>query len=318
MARDLCTGQAKLMPTSTGNGHSGLAHDAASVPQLQFFGTDLTPLAFFPDNIGYRAAVSPVFQLPCQVSLGFIQDFPNKIPVTQYPLIVFLLQDLSSHGKHPGPAALAPDQPAAGQYRISSLPSPLLHESSVGLPRFSRCLAELKQYLLGVHPRAFSLVHQGTVTTPRIAVQIFQGIYHSGPHGVEMDVANQGQKVLVLIAEDGFVAVFEEMAGAAVTTIKIEGVPGEKFAHGSGNARLTALENEVDVVVHQDPGVNNALPLRDNSAESFEESDFILVISKNVRLINAPNHDVMQGAGDIQSCLAWHDAILRKALGIVN
>jgi hypothetical protein len=123
-----------------------------------------------------------------------------------------------------------------------------------------------------------------------------------------MDVANQGQKVFVLIAEDGFVAVFEEMAGAAVTTIKIECVPGEKFAHGSGNARLTALENEVNVIVHQDPSVKNALPFRDNSTESFEKPDFVLVVSKDVRLVDAPNHDVMQGAGDIQSCLAWHEA----------
>ena len=128
----------------------------------------------------------------------------------------------------------------------------------------------------------------------------------------------QSQKIIVLIAKDGFVAVLEEMAGAAVATIKIQGVPGEEFSHDRGDARLAALEKDVNMIVHKDPGIDCALPLRDGPAESFEEPGFVLIVSKDVRLVDPSYHDVVQSTWNIQSCLAWHGAILSKALCIVK
>jgi len=63
-----------------------------------------------------------------------------------------------------------------------------------------------------------------------------------------MDVAYQGQKIVVLIAEDGFVAVLEKVAGAAVAAIEMQGVPGEEFSHDGGDAGFAALEQDVDVL----------------------------------------------------------------------
>jgi hypothetical protein len=69
----------------------------------------------------------------------------------------------------------------------------------------------LEQYIIGVHPGAFSFVHHGAVAAPEIAVQIFYGRYHFGPHGIEVDIPDQGQKIVVLVAEDGFVAVLKAL-----------------------------------------------------------------------------------------------------------
>ena len=43
----------------------------------------------------------------------------------------------------------------------------------------------------------------------------------------------------------------------------------------------------------------SALPLRDGLAESFEEPGFVFVVSEDVRLVDPPHHDMMQGAGDV-------------------
>ena len=40
-------------------------------------------------------------------------------------------------------------------------------------------------------------------------------------------------------------------------------------------------------------------PLRDGLAESFEEPGFVFVVSEDVRLVDPPDHDVVQGAGDV-------------------
>jgi hypothetical protein len=41
-----------------------------------------------------------------------------------------------------------------------------------------------------------------------------------------MDVPDQSQQIIVLIAENGFIAVFEKVAAATVAAIEILGVPG--------------------------------------------------------------------------------------------
>lgn len=137
------------------------------------------------------------------------------------------------------------------------------------------------------------------MAVPGIAVQFFYGLYHFGTHGIEMDVPDQGQKIVVLIAEDGFVAVLEEMAGAAIAAIKIQGVPGEEFSHDCGDARFSALKKEVNVIAHKCPGVDFAFTLRDCLAESFEEPGLVFVVSEDVRLVDPPDHDVVKGAGDV-------------------
>jgi len=108
------------------------------------------------------------------------------------------------------------------------------------------------------------------------------------------------------------------MAGATVAAIEIQGVPGEKFSHDGGDAGFAALEKDVDVIVHKDPGVDRAFPLQNGLAESFEEPGFVFVVSEDVRLVDPPDHDVMQGAGDVQSCLAGHGRILTKTVLIVK
>ena len=72
------------------------------------------------------------------------------------------------------------------------------------------------------------------------------------------------------------------------------------------------------MIVHEDPGIDRALTLRDDLAESFEEPGFVFVVSEDVRLVDPPDHDVVKGAGDVQSCLARHGWILSKTFGIVK
>ena len=62
-----------------------------------------------------------------------------------------------------------------------------------------------------------------------------------------MDVTDKGQQIRVLIAEDGFVAVFKEVAAAAVAAVVVLGVPGLLLSHNRRYALFPALEQHVGV-----------------------------------------------------------------------
>ncbi len=57
------------------------------------------------------------------------------------------------------------------------------------------------------------------------------------------------------------------------------------------------------MVVHKDPGVDDALRLLEDFFETLEKPFFILGITKNICLIDSPDHDVMQCTGDVQQTI---------------
>ena len=72
------------------------------------------------------------------------------------------------------------------------------------------------------------------------------------------------------------------------------------------------------MIVHKDPGVDEAFSLNDVLAQSFQKQCFVPVIFENVGLIDPAHHDVMQCAGGVKASLAWHEAILCVLLSLVK
>jgi hypothetical protein len=96
------------------------------------------------------------------------------------------------------------------------------------------------------------------------------------------------------------------MTGAFVAMVIILGVPGKEPSHDAGDALFPALKETMDMVAHQRPGVNRALTFHDRDAQAIKESGPVLIVTEYVGLADAPHHDVMQCAGDIESGLSWH------------
>ncbi|MEK6725820.1 MAG: hypothetical protein AABY54_04610 [Deltaproteobacteria bacterium] len=93
-----------------------------------------------------------------------------------------------------------------------------------------------------------------------------------------MNVADKGQEVIVFVAENGSVSIFEEMAGAVVATVEILGVPRKELPHESGNAVLAAFEQEMNVVAHENPGINTTVSLDNVCAQSLQEPCPVLIV----------------------------------------
>ena len=75
---------------------------------------------------------------------------------------------------------------------------------------------------------------------------------------------------------------------------------------------LAAPEEEMDVIGHQIPGVDGAFSLSYIETESLKEEAPVLIVFEYVGFVDAPHHDMVQGAGYIESSLARHQSIILK------
>jgi hypothetical protein len=89
------------------------------------------------------------------------------------------------------------------------------------------------------------LFHDSTVAAPGITVQFRDSRNESGPDRVQMDITNQCQKIIVFVAEDGFIAVLEQMARAAVPPVIVLSVPRKELSHYGRYPLCTALEEDM-------------------------------------------------------------------------
>jgi hypothetical protein len=149
-----------------------------------------------------------------------------------------------------------------------------------------------------------------SVTGPRIVVQFFHVLNDLCSDRIEVDVTNKSEEIVVFVAKDGFIAILEEMSCAVMASIEVYSVPGEEFFHNCRNALFAAFEQNMDVIVHKDPGIDGTFAIIDCLPEALQETHPVLVVLENYGFVDAPHHDMVQCAGDIETGLTWHDEIL--------
>ena len=74
-----------------------------------------------------------------------------------------------------------------------------------------------------------------------------------------MDVAHKFQEVGLFFAEDGFIAIFEEVAGSLMAFIKGDCVSREESSHDAPDPFGSASYKQMDVISHERPRVNDRL-----------------------------------------------------------
>jgi hypothetical protein len=91
-----------------------------------------------------------------------------------------------------------------------------------------------------------------------------------------------------------------------MTAIVILSVTGKlSFSHG-GDSMLAAFEKNMNVVVHEDPGIDKTFSISNVLTEAFKKLRLVLVVFEYLGFVDSPYHNVVKGSRYIQSCLAWH------------
>ncbi len=72
-------------------------------------------------------------------------------------------------------------------------------------------MAKTAKHLIGVLPRQLPVSHQNRMAAQGIVIESTHIIHHAGPYWIEVDIADQFQKVGFLFTYDGFIPVLEKV-----------------------------------------------------------------------------------------------------------
>ncbi len=133
-----------------------------------------------------------------------------------------------------------------------------------------------------------------------------------------MNVPNERQKIGRFLADNRFIAIFEEMACPFVTTIIVLSIPGELLSHDRRNSIFAAFKENMDMIGHQDPCVYFAVSCCDIFRKPLHECMLVMIVLKDWRPVYSPDDDVVQCSGCVKAGASGHDVILEKEGRSVN
>jgi len=105
-----------------------------------------------------------------------------------------------------------------------------------------------------------------------------------------MDIPDQLQEVRIFFADDGFVAVLEEVPCPFVSLVEGNGVPGHQFPHNLAERSKPGAQEHVKMVRDQGPGVALGLGLFQDTGKATEEGFPILIILEDFSSFYPPCH----------------------------
>src|SRR6185437_17063668 len=111
------------------------------------------------------------------------------------------------------------------------------------------------------------------------------------------------------VDEARFVAAFPQRPGALMAGVELADVAAAEFLHqASDGTRRRWRQEEVDVVVHQDVGVQRAAGVLQRLVENTQVAVPIAVIQKARQAIVATLDNVLRDAGQVEAWLSSHAA----------
>lgn len=131
------------------------------------------------------------------------------------------------------------------------------------------------------------------MAAPWVAIQLSQVLHETGTQGIEVDVADQFQKIRLLFTDDGLIAVLKEMPDTAMAEVKGNGMTGEEAAHESGKLCPIGAEQEMQVITHQRPSEAFGLCLFKEPRKTDDERLPVFIVKENIAPFNAPDDHVL-------------------------
>lgn len=128
----------------------------------------------------------------------------------------------------------------------------------------------------------------------------------AGAEGIEVDVADELQEIGFLLAEDGLVAVLEQVAGPLMASVVPDRIGRQKAPHHLCKRVPSRPEEQMKVVRDEGEGVAVRLRLVKDHAEAVKKEVPVIIITEDHPPLDASRNDVMQGTCGIYAGFAWH------------
>src|SRR4030042_1608543 len=133
-----------------------------------------------------------------------------------------------------------------------------------------------------------------------------------------MDVARELQQVGVILADDGLVAVLEEVPVAAMAAIEVDHITGEELSHAGGEGLLDCPHQEMEMVGQERPSVDGKISPLAETAEAAQEILPVPIVPENPGPFDPSADYMMQGCRGIEAGLAGHGERIKRKEGVVK
>ena len=121
-----------------------------------------------------------------------------------------------------------------------------------------------------------------------------------------MNVSNKLQKIRLILAQNGFVAILEKMPPTPVTFVEGNCITGQQPAHHIGNGNRAGLEEKMKMIGNQCPGETARLGFIQKLSQTIRKSFPVDIVAKNLPLRNPSGYHMMQRTWRIYPSLAGH------------
>jgi len=141
---------------------------------------------------------------------------------------------------------------------------------------------------------------------PWIPVQFGRILHKTCTNRIQVNVPNQFLEISIFLANDGLIAILEQMPVSGMPQIVRNRIPREKASHKSRQTDLRAAHKNVGVIRQQSPCKNPGLGFSCRIAHAGYKVFSILVVSDDFTRLYAPDNNMVQCPRGIQSCLSRH------------
>jgi hypothetical protein len=133
-----------------------------------------------------------------------------------------------------------------------------------------------------------------------------------------MDVSNKFQLICIFFADEGFVSVLEQVAGAFVAEVEVNSITGKKSAHEGSETSLTRPQKKVCMVGKQRPGEAVGTGCNKKFRKTLKKSPSVGVIAEDVASVHTTDDYMLQKLRYIETGCSWHVLLIYILLAIVN
>jgi len=236
-------------------------HDPPSAaPQAQLLHADPLALAHpANDCLSLPEPVRPGVLRPLPLIASGQQPLdegpaPQDARIRQHPVPAL------AEGPDFGPAAQRAEERPAHQLGAAALGEPLPEERALGPERAALAPPEPREHVRPILPRVARAPQNPGMATPGGAGQVGQIRDEPRPQRIEVDVAHQLAEVGLLLHDDGFIPVLEEVPHPLVAAVVPEGVAREQPAQELREPLGPTAEQQMGMVGEDGPGVDG-LPI---------------------------------------------------------
>jgi hypothetical protein len=154
------------------------------------------------------------------------------------------------------------------------------------------------------------MARESRMATPWVTPQLLKVMHQTGPKRVEVNVAGQLQQVGLVLADNRFVTVLEQVTESPIAVVEVHNISGEQLPHALRKRLASGSDKQMEVRGKKSPGVDAQRAATPQVGDPVQEVRPISVGAEDRGPLDPSADHMMERPGRIESRVTWHAGIV--------